>query len=87
MLTMNSAPRIPLLYISKSSFNRFGPLPSDWQKHQPQEILEGPFFPFLVTKPPSSCGVTNLGVETGAEALSRTVPIFQVALWAPRCCG
>ena len=61
MLTMNSAPRIPLLYISKSSFNHFEPLPSDWQKYQPQEILEGPFFPFFVTKPPSSCGFRNLG--------------------------
>ena len=74
MLTMNSAPRVPLLYISKSSFNHFGPLPSDWQKYQPQEILEGPFFPFFITKPPSSCGFRNLGVETGAKAFVQDGP-------------
>lgn len=38
---MSSAPKVPLLYISKSNLNCFGPLPSHWQTIQPQERLEG----------------------------------------------
>lgn len=74
MLTVDSAPRVPPLCTSKSSSSRFGPLPSDWQKHQPRDILEDPFFPFFITKPPSTCGFRSLGVETGAEAFVQDGP-------------
>lgn len=79
-LTVDSAPRVPPC-TSKSSSNCFGPLPSDWQKHQPRDILEDPFFPFFITKTPQHLVVLEAwGGDWGRGLLSRTAPIFQAAL-------
>lgn len=78
---MNSnAPKIPLIYISKTNVNCFGPLPNNRQKIQSQESLQGPVL-LLVIKSSSFCGLKKVGQVLGLWPKSAITTIFEVVLW------
>lgn len=68
---MNSnAPKIPLVYISKTNVNCFGPLPNNTRKIQSQESLQGPIPLLLVIKSSSFCGLKKVGQGLGLRPRS-----------------